>query len=80
MMLGAEEKPLKPANWQQEGEKIGVMVLEEGRYRQIRRMFQTIGNEVVTLNRFQIGKLVLNDLEAGAWRTLTPQEISQLTE
>lgn len=71
MMLGGEEKPLKAAKWTAESDSSGVMVLEEGRYHQIRRMFQTIGNEVVDLHRFQVGELLLGDLAEGAWRTLT---------
>lgn len=78
MMLGGEEKPLKPARWRPEGEKAGIMVLEEGRYHQIRRMFETIGNEVAALHRFQIGNLTLGDLPEGEWRALGAQDLTLL--
>ena len=74
-MLKGEEKPLKPARWNAEGEKTGVMVLQEGRYHQIRRMFEAIDNEVVTLHRFQTGELPLGALEPGVWRILSHTEI-----
>lgn len=78
MMLGSEDKPLRPARWTPEGKKAGVMILEEGRNRQIRRMFEKIGNEVVDLHRFQIGSLVLDDLEEGKWRTLGNADLEKI--
>lgn len=77
-MMKGEEKPLKPAEWTPEGTREGIMVLHEGRNRQIRRMFEQLGNEVVTLHRFQTGGLPLGDLEEGKWRTLKEQEILSL--
>lgn len=76
MMLGGEDKPLKPARWVPEGEKTGLMILEEGRYRQIRRMFEKTGNEVTALHRFQIGNLTLGDLPEGEWRPLQPEDLA----
>ncbi len=78
MMLGGEDKPLKPARWVPEGEKAGVMILEEGRYRQIRRMFEKTGNEVTALHRFQIGALTLGDLPEGEWRVLDQKDLSAI--
>ena len=77
-MMKGEEKPLKPADWTQEGDQEGVMVLHEGRNRQIRRMFEQLGNEVVTLHRFQTGSLLLGDLEEGKWRKLDAADINLL--
>lgn len=76
--LPCEEKPLKPAQWTQEGAREGVMILHEGRNRQIRRMFDKLGNEVVTLHRFQTGNLPLGDLEEGKWRTLGGDDLEQV--
>lgn len=75
-MMKGEEKPLKPAEWISEGMRKGIMVLHEGRNRQIRRMFEQLGNEVVTLHRFQTGSLPLGDLEEGKWRTLDSSDLS----
>lgn len=71
-----DENPLKPAFWTPEGSRGGTMVLHEGRYHQIRRMFETLGNEVVTLHRFQTGNLPLGDLEEGKWRSLSAEDIA----
>jgi 23S rRNA pseudouridine2605 synthase len=50
------------------------IVLDEGRNRHIRRMFETIGVEVLRLIRVAIGALKLGDLPKGAIRTLSEQE------
>ena len=78
MMLKGEEKPLKPAQWTQEDSKIGSIILHEGRFHQIRRMFETLGNEVIKLHRFQTGGLPLGDLEEGTWRALTEEDLEQI--
>ncbi len=74
-MLKGETKPLRPAQWTTETDKVGVMVLHEGRNRQIRRMFEQLGNEVVGLHRFQTGGLTLGDIPEGEWRVLGEDEI-----
>lgn len=78
MMLKEEEKPLKPARWRAEGTRGGVMVLHEGRYHQIRRMFEALGNEVIALHRYQTGGLMLGDLAEGIWRALEQNEIDKV--
>ena len=77
-MLAEDEKPLKPAHWTQTGEQCGTMVLSEGKFHQIRRMFEALGNEVVTLHRYQTGGLVLGDLAEGTWRILQADEVALL--
>jgi 23S rRNA pseudouridine2605 synthase len=52
------------------------IVLDEGRNRQIRRMFESLGIEVLRLMRVSIGPLALGDLKPGAIRTLTLREKS----
>lgn len=54
------------------------MVLEEGKNRQIRRMLESQGIEVLRLLRVAIGPLPLGTLPRGAHRALTPQEKSAL--
>jgi 16S rRNA pseudouridine516 synthase len=76
--IGGDPKPLRPATWRAESATGGVMILTEGRYHQIRRMFAALGNEVLALHRFQTGDLALGDLEAGRWRILTAAEIETL--
>lgn len=72
--LKNDNKPLKPAIWQPDGGRGGVMILQEGRYHQIRRMFGTIGNHVETLHRFKLGGMELDRLAEGAHRVLTASD------
>jgi 23S rRNA pseudouridine2605 synthase len=54
------------------------MVLQEGRKREIRRMWAALGHSVRDLVRTRIGPLHLRRLEEGAKRPLTPAEIRAL--
>ena len=55
-----------------------VVVLDEGRNRQLRRIFAAVGLEVQRLVRVAIGPLVLGALPKGAWRLLTDAEVRAL--
>ena len=55
------------------------IILQEGRKRQIRRMAEAVGNEVIQLHRVRMGSLELKALPEGKWRYLTKQEICELT-
>lgn len=55
-----------------------TITIHEGRKRQIRAMFYTVGHKVVYLKRIAIGPLELGHLKAGEWRELTPAEIKAL--
>jgi 23S rRNA pseudouridine2604 synthase len=65
---------LKPAkvSWQNEDQL--RFVLREGRKRQIRRMCEAVGLQVVGLKRVRIGSVVLGALPAGQWRYLRADE------
>src|SRR5918996_2577939 len=52
--------------------------LHEGRNRQVRRMFASIGHPVRTLTRIRMGPIALGNLRPGQWRDLTPQEVKKL--
>jgi 23S rRNA pseudouridine2605 synthase len=62
------------------GDRRGWLVidLDEGRNRQIRRMLEVHGVEVLRLVRVAIGVLPLGDLAKGAWRFLTSAEVASL--
>ena len=55
-----------------------VMTIHEGRKRQIRLMLYSVGHKVIYLKRLAQGPLVLGDLPAGHWRTLTAKEIETI--
>jgi 23S rRNA pseudouridine2605 synthase len=50
------------------------LILEEGKNRQIRRIFEAMKMQVLRLLRVAIGPMVLGDLAKGSWRKLTAQE------
>lgn len=54
------------------------ITIHEGRNRQVRRMCEIAGMHVTRLKRIREGALTLDDLPLGAWRYLTPDEITQL--
>ncbi len=56
----------------------GSIILHEGRKRQVRRMFETIGHPVVALHRDRFGPLSLDGLKRGFWRELRADELDEL--
>ncbi|MAP80671.1 MAG: 23S rRNA pseudouridine(2604) synthase RluF [Aequorivita sp.] len=56
------------------------IILVQGLNRQIRRMCEYLGYEVVALQRIRIMNLVLGDLPIGEWRDLTPNELKVLKD
>ena len=55
-----------------------LVTIHEGRNRQVRRMCDAAGMNVLRLQRISEGKLKLGNLEAGKWRYLTPEELGLL--
>lgn len=54
------------------------VVLTEGKNREIRKMFEAVGKQVVFLKRLKIGELALTGLDRGAVRKLSQEEIYYL--
>jgi 23S rRNA pseudouridine2604 synthase len=76
--LALDGRQLKPAKVRLIGDQQLRFVLKEGRNRQIRRMCEMVGLDVVDLYRVRIGTLLLGDLPEGQWRVLTPDERAAL--
>jgi len=62
------------------GEESEVLVtISEGKFHQIKRMFEAVGKEVLYLKRLQMGTLALDEsLNPGEYRKLTDEEIQLL--
>lgn len=65
---------------QKEGSEL-LLTITEGRYHQVKRMIQALGQKVVYLKRLSMGTLQLDQgLAKGDYRFLTEQEVQNLTE
>jgi len=72
-------KPPKLSVLKEQGENAVLeIIIHEGRNRQIRRMCQLAGMQVVRLKRVSEGSVKLGKLQLGKWRDLTEQEIAEL--
>jgi 23S rRNA pseudouridine2605 synthase len=54
------------------------LIVHEGRKHQVRRMLEAVGHPVRSLHRVRYAQLTVDDLEPGAWRELTPDEVDAL--
>ncbi|MBE5953465.1 MAG: rRNA pseudouridine synthase [Lachnospiraceae bacterium] len=55
------------------------LTITEGRYHQVKRMFEAVGMKVKYLKRLSMGCLKLDEtLEVGEYRRLTPEELEEL--
>lgn len=79
--IGDEKKTL-PAMLRvlESGEESRIeLAIREGRFHQVKRMFEAVGKRVLYLKRLSMGSLVLDEtLDKGAFRALTPEEIRKL--
>ncbi|CUU06694.1 ribosomal large subunit pseudouridine synthase B [Candidatus Kryptobacter tengchongensis] len=57
--------------------ELGITI-HEGRYRQIRRMFERLGYKVRKLHRVSFGGITVSGMKRGEWRYLTEKEIRKL--
>ncbi len=56
-----------------------LLTIQEGKYHQVKRMFQAVGKEVVYLRRERMGALVLDkELKPGEYRPLTKKELENV--
>jgi 23S rRNA pseudouridine2604 synthase len=72
--LEMDGKQLKPAEVIQLNDEQLLVVLQEGRKRQIRRMCEQVDLDVLALKRVRTGKVKLGTLKEGCWRWLQEGE------
>jgi pseudouridine synthase len=60
------------------GNALVDITIHEGRNRQVRRMFQRVGNPVIRLKRIAFGPLKIGRMKPGEWRYLTDREVEIL--
>ena len=78
LQLESDATPLAPARLEVADARHATLVLTEGRYHQVRRMFAAVGNHVEALHRSQVGGLALGELAAGEWRPLSEADLAVL--
>ena len=78
VLLDGEDKKTLPAQIRELGECEYELKICEGKFHQVKRMFQAVNNCVLALHRSKIGNIILdNKLKPGCFRELTPYEINE---
>ena len=54
------------------------ITIHEGKNRQVRRMYESVGRRVIALHRSKIGNIGVKDIELGKWRYLKDFEVKTL--
>lgn len=79
-----DPRPTAPAEVeilkQGSGRSEAMVTIREGRNREVRRMFQAIGHDVLALKRLSVGNLELGHLKPGRIRKLSPAEVRYLLQ
>jgi 16S rRNA pseudouridine516 synthase len=77
LLLKGDDRPCLPAELTVIDAHHASLVLHEGRYHQVRRMFAALGNHVCALCRTHIGALSLADtgLASGEYTVTTPERL-----
>jgi 23S rRNA pseudouridine2605 synthase len=73
-----DDGPTAPARVRRVSPRVLELTIREGRNRQVRRMVEAIGNEVVELTRIAFGPLRLGELGEGEARRLSRAELRRL--
>jgi 23S rRNA pseudouridine2605 synthase len=73
-----DDGPARAESVRSSGPKRLVLVLKEGRKREVRRMIAAAGHDVARLRRTRYGAVALGPLAPGAWRRLDQTEIEAL--
>lgn len=70
----------KPSKVERISENQFYLSISEGKFHQIKKMLESLWNQVISLQRLEIGDLSLGDLESWDWRYLTDEEVQKLEE
>ncbi len=70
--LKLDGKPLKRATVKRQDDQTLIIILSEGKKRQIRRMSELVGLEITSLKRVRIGDIQLGQLPLGKWMIVYP--------
>ena len=80
ILLKNELKRTRPATVHRHSDTEIELIIEEGKYHQVKRMFAAVGNQVTALRRCQIGDILLDpELQPGEYRPLNSQEIKSVS-
>ena len=80
--LKAEADAIKKEMQDEMGNEVysAELTIHEGRFHQVKRMFEAVGCTVTYLKRLSMGSLDLGDLEKGNYRKLSEDEVKILQE
>ena len=73
-----DDGPTAPARVRRVSPRVIEITIHEGRNRQVRRMAEAVGNEVLELERIAFGSMRLGDLPEGQARKLSRAELRRL--
>lgn len=77
--LEGEKRRCLPASMEIIDDHHIYLSISEGKYHQVKRMITTLGNEVISLHRLQIGEIQLDpQLEPGDYRPLSDAEVASI--
>lgn len=81
LMLDGEKKRTRPAELEILYANEARLIIGEGKYHQVKRMFAALGNRVDELHREAVGAIVLDEhLKPGEYRPLSAGEVASVTK
>ena len=79
IMLEGEKRRCLPATMEVIDAHHIHLTISEGKYHQVKRMMESLGNQVKSLHRFRIGEIILDpSLEPGDYRPLSEIEVASI--
>ncbi len=78
--FGEEPRYVKtmPSHVEQTSARTLIIIIAEGKNRQIKKMCEAFGYRVRALHRTRVGKIILGTLAVGKWRKMTPTELEYI--